>query len=244
MLGRYTTGPLRRTRSVSGSRAILRCPCPTSSTCVPTPSPIRPPRCAAPWRTQRSATTCSEDDPTVLALEERAAELLGKEAGLFVASGTMGNLVSQMAHVPRGGEIIADESSHIVMDEAAGHAVVVGASVRSIRAGADGTHGPQDIRQAFRDPTTRTNPSPPSSRSRTPTPIRWASRWARSTRLPWRAIAQRAGRAAPRGRGAPVQRGGRPGDASALARRERRFGHVLPVQGSRLPGRLGGGRVS
>ncbi len=42
-----------------------------------------------------------EDDPTVIALEERAAELLGKEAGLFVASGTMGNLVSQMAHVPQ-----------------------------------------------------------------------------------------------------------------------------------------------
>jgi threonine aldolase len=94
-----------------------------------------------------------EDDPTVLALEERAAELLGKEAGLFVTSGTMGNLVSQMAHVPRGGEIIADESSHIVMDEAAGHAVVVGASVRSIRAGADGRMDLMDIRQAFRDPS-------------------------------------------------------------------------------------------
>src|SRR5262249_11838283 len=46
------------------------------------------------------------DDPTVIALEERAAELTGKEAGLFVASGTMGNLVSEMAQVPRGGEII------------------------------------------------------------------------------------------------------------------------------------------
>ena len=39
------------------------------------------------------------DDPTVIALEERAAELLGKEAGLFVASGTMGNLVAQLAHL-------------------------------------------------------------------------------------------------------------------------------------------------
>ena len=48
------------------------------------------------------------DDPTVLALEERAAELTGKEAALFVASGTMGNLVAQLAHVPRGGEIIAE----------------------------------------------------------------------------------------------------------------------------------------
>src|SRR5690606_29564724 len=42
------------------------------------------------------------DDPTAIALEERAAELLGKEAGLFVASGAMGNLVAQMAHLARG----------------------------------------------------------------------------------------------------------------------------------------------
>ena len=40
-----------------------------------------------------------EDDPTVKALEARAAELLGKEAGLFVASGAMGNLVAEMAHL-------------------------------------------------------------------------------------------------------------------------------------------------
>jgi threonine aldolase len=66
------------------------------------------------------------EDPTVNALEERAADLLGKEAGLFVSSGTMGNLVSLMAHVPRGGEIIAGAQSHIVRDEAARHAVVVG----------------------------------------------------------------------------------------------------------------------
>ena len=76
-----------------------------------------------------------DDDPTVAALEARAAELLGKEAAVFVTSGTMGNLVSQMAHVPRGGEIIAGADSHIVLDEAAGHAVVVGASVRAIRRG-------------------------------------------------------------------------------------------------------------
>jgi threonine aldolase len=47
------------------------------------------------------------DDPTVIALEERAAELLGKEAGLFVASGTMGNVVAQLAHLQRGQETIA-----------------------------------------------------------------------------------------------------------------------------------------
>ena len=92
------------------------------------------------------------EDPTVNALEERAAELLGKEAGLFVSSGTMGNLVSLMAHVPRGGEIIAGAQSHIVRDEAAGHAVVVGASVLQLRDGDDGTLDPVDVATAFRDP--------------------------------------------------------------------------------------------
>lgn len=91
-----------------------------------------------------------EDDPTVQELEARAANLLGKEAGLFVASGTMGNLVSQIAHVPRGGEIIADARSHTVIDEQAGHAVVVGASIRQLRSGADGRLDPTDVREAFR----------------------------------------------------------------------------------------------
>ena len=72
------------------------------------------------------------DDPTVMALEERAAELLGKEAGLFVASGTMGNLTAMMAHLDRGQEVIAGSQHHLVIDEAAGHAVVVGASARSL----------------------------------------------------------------------------------------------------------------
>jgi threonine aldolase len=93
------------------------------------------------------------EDPTVNALEERAAELLGKEAGLFVSSGTMGNLVSLMAHVPRGGEIIAGAQSHIVRDEAAGHAVVVGASVLQLRDRPDGTLDLAEIAEAFRDPT-------------------------------------------------------------------------------------------
>ena len=91
------------------------------------------------------------DDPTAIRLEERAAEITGKEAGLFVASGAMGNLVSLMAHVPRGGEIIADVESHIVFDEAASHAVVVGASVRTLAARPDGTLEPAQIRDAFRN---------------------------------------------------------------------------------------------
>src|SRR4029078_1917493 len=92
------------------------------------------------------------EDPTVNALEERAAELLGKEAGLFVSTGTMGNLVSLMAHVPRGGEIIAGAQSHIVRDEAAGHAVVVGASVLQLADRPDGTLDPAEVAAGFSGP--------------------------------------------------------------------------------------------
>jgi len=93
------------------------------------------------------------DDPTINALEERAAELLGKEAGLFVASGTMGNLVAQLAHLGRGQETIAGREHHMVIDEAAGHAVVVGASIRALADRPDGTMDPAEIADAFRDPT-------------------------------------------------------------------------------------------
>lgn len=93
------------------------------------------------------------DDPTVAALEARAAELLGKEAGLFVPSGAMGNLVALMAHLARGQEAIAGAQAHVVIDEAASHAVVVGASVRTLTERPDGTLDPDEIRAAFRDPT-------------------------------------------------------------------------------------------
>jgi len=93
------------------------------------------------------------DDPTVNALEERAAEMLGKEAALFVASGTMGNLVSQLAHLNRGQETIAGASCHIVTWEQAGHAAVVGTAVRQLSETQDGTFSLEDLEEAFRDPT-------------------------------------------------------------------------------------------
>jgi threonine aldolase len=93
------------------------------------------------------------DDPTVIALEERAADLLGKEAGLFVASGTMGNLVAQLAHLSRGQETIAGREHHLVIDEAAGHAVIVGTSIRSLEDKHDGTMDLEAIDAAFRDPS-------------------------------------------------------------------------------------------
>jgi threonine aldolase len=65
----------------------------------------------------------------------------------------MANLAALVANVPRGGEIIAGAETHVVNDEAAGHAVVVGASVRSLREGPDGSFDLQDLEDAFRDST-------------------------------------------------------------------------------------------
>ncbi len=92
-----------------------------------------------------------EDDPTVAALEQRAADLLGKEAGLFVASGTMGNLVSVMAHVPRGGEIITPAEGHIPNDEAANYAVVAGAGLRVVQENPNGEMPIADVLDAIQD---------------------------------------------------------------------------------------------
>jgi len=72
------------------------------------------------------------DDPTVNRLQETAAERLGKEAALFVASGTMGNLLGVLVNARSGQEIIAEASSHLFLNEAAGTAVVGGIQVRQV----------------------------------------------------------------------------------------------------------------
>lgn len=92
-----------------------------------------------------------EDDPTVIALEQRAVALLGKEAGLFVASGTMGNLVTVMAQVPRGGEIITPAEGHVYNDEAANYAVVAGAGLRVIRENTNGEMPIADVVEGIQD---------------------------------------------------------------------------------------------
>ena len=64
------------------------------------------------------------DDPTVNALQERVADALGKEAGLFVTSGTQGNLVAVMTHCGRGDEYIVGQMAHTYRWEAGGAAVL------------------------------------------------------------------------------------------------------------------------
>ncbi len=64
------------------------------------------------------------DDPTVTALEEKTAQLLGKDAGLFVPSGTQSNLCALMAHCQRGEEYIVGQNAHTYKYEAGGSAVL------------------------------------------------------------------------------------------------------------------------
>src|SRR5436305_3327740 len=73
-----------------------------------------------------------EGDPTVRRLEQASARITGKEAALFVASGTMSNLVALLAHTGRGGEVLLDGDSHIMRSEMGGIASLAGLFYRPI----------------------------------------------------------------------------------------------------------------
>ncbi|MFQ5946161.1 MAG: beta-eliminating lyase-related protein, partial [Anaerolineae bacterium] len=66
------------------------------------------------------------EDPTVNRLEALAAEMLGKDAGLFVSSGTMGNLVSLLTHCRRGDEAIIGDQAHSYVLEVGGASALGG----------------------------------------------------------------------------------------------------------------------
>jgi threonine aldolase len=70
------------------------------------------------------------EDPTVRRLEEEMARRLGKQAGLFVPSGTMGNLICVAAQTRPGDEVIADSEAHVVIYEVGGTAIVAGVQLR------------------------------------------------------------------------------------------------------------------
>ena len=74
------------------------------------------------------------DDPTVNKLEALAAEITGKEAALFVPSGTFGNQLALFTWCPRGSEIICGEQCHIIQHEAGAASVIAGVQTRTIHA--------------------------------------------------------------------------------------------------------------
>ena len=88
-------------------------------------------------------------DPTVNALCERTAALLGQEAAIFLPSGTMCNQIGMTVHCRPGDEVIADETAHVVNVEGAGAAALAGASIRPIR-GRRGVFGPEQVHEAVR----------------------------------------------------------------------------------------------
>ena len=73
------------------------------------------------------------DDPTICRLEALAAETLGKEAALFLPSGTMGNQVAIMTHTSRGDEVLLGANSHIVLHEVGAAAVLSGVMLRAFQ---------------------------------------------------------------------------------------------------------------
>lgn len=90
------------------------------------------------------------DDPTVNQLEADAAKMLGKEAAVFVASGTQGNLCALLAHCGRGDEIIVGDKSHIFSYEQGGMAQLGGIIPRTVPVQPDGTLRLEDIKNAIR----------------------------------------------------------------------------------------------
>jgi threonine aldolase len=89
------------------------------------------------------------EDPTVNEIEALAAKILGKEAGLFVTSGTMGNLVGVLSHTQRGDEIILESRSHIFVNEVGNIATVGGLMARTVSSEL-GWMKPEDIEKAIR----------------------------------------------------------------------------------------------
>ncbi|WP_221564777.1 low-specificity L-threonine aldolase [Alkalihalobacillus sp. TS-13] len=89
------------------------------------------------------------EDPTVQKLEEKAAEILGKEAALFVTSGTQGNQIAVLTHCQPGNEVLLEEDAHIFYYEGGAIAAFGGVQTRTIK-GKRGAINPNDLRTAIR----------------------------------------------------------------------------------------------
>ncbi len=90
------------------------------------------------------------EDPTINRLQQMAAERMGKEAGLFVSSGTMGNLTAVLAHCGRGDEVILGNLGHTFLFEGGGIAALGGVHSYELPTQPDGTLRLEDIRAAVR----------------------------------------------------------------------------------------------
>ena len=98
------------------------------------------------------------EDPTVNRLETMAAELLGKEAGLFVPTGVMGNQLSIRLHTQPGDEVLIESSSHIIRYEGGSASSLSGVQLICVP-GARGLLSPKDVETAIRRPDLHTPPT-------------------------------------------------------------------------------------
>ncbi|MWV65539.1 low specificity L-threonine aldolase [Halorubrum sp. JWXQ-INN 858] len=89
------------------------------------------------------------DDPTVNELERRAAEAVGKEAALYVPSGTMGNQIAVTVHTEPGDELLLERESHIYRWELAGAARLAGVQTRTVDAGDRCVPTPEAVREGL-----------------------------------------------------------------------------------------------
>ncbi|MSQ33492.1 MAG: low-specificity L-threonine aldolase [Dehalococcoidia bacterium] len=92
------------------------------------------------------------EDPTVNRLEQLAAQMLGKEAALFTASGTMSNLVALLTFCGRGDEVVLGNESHIFNNEVGGAAALAGVQLRTAPNTPDGKLPLQAVEACFRGP--------------------------------------------------------------------------------------------
>ena len=90
------------------------------------------------------------DDPSVNALEERVAQMLGKPAGLFLTSGTQSNLIAILGHCRRGEEFLSGERYHSMKDEAGGAAVLGSVVPQALPVADDGSISEDAIRAAIK----------------------------------------------------------------------------------------------
>ncbi|WP_226582212.1 low-specificity L-threonine aldolase [Halobacillus litoralis] len=90
-----------------------------------------------------------EEDPTVIKLEEKAAEMLGKEAALFVTSGTQGNQIAVLTHCQPGNEVLMEANAHLFVYEGASISAFAGVQPRTIQ-GERGVMDPEEVRAAIR----------------------------------------------------------------------------------------------
>ncbi|TLM98185.1 low-specificity L-threonine aldolase, partial [bacterium] len=90
------------------------------------------------------------DDPTVRELEEYAADILGREAALFVPSGTFGNQLALLTHCSRGNEVILGDDCHIVAHEVGASSVIAGVQLRTLKS-SKGEIDPQEVELKIRE---------------------------------------------------------------------------------------------